>query len=65
MQSKALDKHGLANSAIITDTNDKIRDAGVAGHSSRLRNILQHVNPLNWFNGFLDDLKIDLKELDG
>ena len=29
------------------------------------KKILRGIHPLNWFDGFLDDLQIDLKELNG
>jgi len=32
---------------------------------SKTKKILRGIHPLNWFDGFLDDLKIDLKELNG
>ena len=32
---------------------------------AKTKKMLRGIHPLNWFDGFLDDLKIDLKELNG
>jgi len=63
MASKSMDSYKVANTTIIPGNSKKSITAIITAHTSRIKNFVKRIHPFNWFDGFLDDLEIELKEL--
>jgi len=62
-----LKNYKYGNTDTMTHFGDKRQNVArrIIKQLSIAKKILRGIHPLNWFDGFLDDLQIDLKELNG